>query len=116
MIWLNGSVDLDLWSRANSLRGNLNLDSAAKGFHNGDRVRVCQPRGEYSGCRGTIVEAPAASGEQPSLPLGYMVAVDGENGVARPFLIQHLEPIRLAATRSVTGGASRTGAVGQSRG
>jgi len=91
------------------------LNPTAKGFRNGDRVRVCQPNGEYSGCRGTIVEAPTASGDQASLPLGYMVAVDGENGVARPFLIQHLEPIRMAAAQSVTQAPSRAETVGQRR-
>ena len=74
---------------------------------------MCQPNGEYSGCRGTVVEAPTASGDQTSLPLGYMVAVDGENGVARPFLIQHLEPIRMAPAQSVTQAPSRAETVGR---
>ena len=67
-------------------------------FQNGDRVRICQPKGEYTGCRGTIADEP---GSQPQgvLPLGHMVAVDGENGVARPFLIQHLEPLQPARVR-----------------
>ena len=51
-----------------------------QGFRNGDRVRVCEPEGEYSGCRGTVVEAPESPGQQVELPLGYMVAIDGENG------------------------------------
>lgn len=68
-----------------------------QGFRNGDRVRVCEPEGEYSGCRGTIVDAPESSGQQCELPLGYMVAIDGENGVSRPFLIQHLEALQLAS-------------------
>ena len=91
------------------------MNRTATGFRDGDRVRVCQPNGEYSGCRGTVVEAPTASGDQTSLPLGYMVAVDGENGVARPFLIQHLEPIRMAPAQSVTQAPSRAETVGQRR-
>ena len=68
-----------------------------QGFRNGDRVRVCEPEGEYSGCRGTVVEAPESPGQQVELPLGYMVAIDGENGVSRPFLIQHLEALQLVS-------------------
>ena len=68
------------------------------GFRNGDRVRICQPKGEYTGCRGTIADDP---GGQPQgvLPLGHMVAIDGENGVRRPFLIQHLEPLQAVRVR-----------------
>ena len=91
------------------------MSQTGKGFRDGDRVRVCQPNGEYSGCRGTIVEAPTASGDQASLPLGYMVAVDGENGVARPFLIQHLELIRMAPAQSVAQAPSRAETAGPRR-
>lgn len=65
-------------------------------FQNGDRVRIRQPSSEYTGCRGTIRDA-TANASQGVLPLGHMVAIDGENGVTRPFLIQHLE--RLAPRR-----------------
>lgn len=69
-----------------------------RNFENGDRVRVCEPNGEYTGCRGTIADAPESSA-QGVLALGHMVAVDGENGVTRPFLIQHLEPLEPAVVR-----------------
>jgi hypothetical protein len=68
------------------------------GFRNGDRVRICQPVGEYTGCRGTIADDPATLA-QGELPLGHMVAVDGENGVRRPFLVQHLEPLEPVRVR-----------------
>ncbi len=62
------------------------------GFKNGDRVRIRQTDSEYTGCRGTVCD-DATSTQQGVLPLGHMVAIDAENGVTRPFLIQHLEPI-----------------------
>lgn len=58
----------------------------------GDRVRVRNPHSEYTGCRGTIVDA-----DEPGVTaLGRLVAVDGENGVARPFLVADLERMRAA--------------------
>jgi hypothetical protein len=76
----------------------------------GDRVRIRRLDDEYTGCRGTIAEDPAASA-QGVLPLGYYVAVDGENGVAQPFLVADLEPLRPAAVRHpVTEQARQTGA------
>lgn len=68
------------------------------GFQSGDRVRICEPNGEYTGCRGTIADE-ADTQAQGFLPLGHMVAIDGENGVARPFLVQHLESLRPARVR-----------------
>ncbi len=66
----------------------------------GDRVRICRADSEYTGCRGSVAQAPgAAPGEQGMLPLGYFVAIDGENGVTRPFLAEDLEVIRPAAVR-----------------
>jgi len=62
----------------------------------GDRVRVLQPETVYTGCRGTVVEDPAAL----PTPLGHYVAIDGENGTARPFLAQHLERMRPARVRT----------------
>lgn len=73
------------------------------GFENGDRVRILQPNSEYTGCRGTVSDAGAGVA-QGMLPLGHMVAIDGENGVTRPFLIQHLErvsPLRVVRTDAV---------------
>ena len=58
----------------------------------GDRVRVLDPNGEYTGCRGTIVDP-----DEPGVTaLGRLVAIDGENGVARPFLVGDLELLRAA--------------------
>jgi len=74
-------------------------------WRSGDRVRIVEPDGPYTGCRGTVLEASgAAEGDQ--LPLGYFVAIDGENGVARPFLAAALERVTAAAARSKS--ASRT--------
>jgi len=64
----------------------------------GDRVRVIAAKAEYTGCRGSIVPGPGAHDESIR-PLGYYVAIDGENGVARPFLSSELEPLVLARAR-----------------
>jgi hypothetical protein len=68
-------------------------------FRQGDRVRIKNPINEYTGCRGTIVIDAA---DQPAgvLPLGHFVAIDGENGRTRPFLVTDLEPLRVARVRS----------------
>lgn len=62
-------------------------------FRRGDRVRVINPNHEYTGSRGTIADAPS---DQPAgvAVLGHQVAIDGENGVTRPFLVTDLEPLR----------------------
>jgi len=68
-------------------------------FRNGDRVRINKANNEYTGCRGTIVLDAA---DQPAgvLALGYFVAIDGENGRTRPFLLADLEPLRVARVAS----------------
>lgn len=70
-------------------------------FRRGDRVRIISPNSEYTGCRGTIADAET---DQPAFVsvLGHEVAIDGENGRTRPFLVADLEPLRVArvATRS----------------
>ncbi|MEM9174698.1 MAG: hypothetical protein AAGC67_05650 [Myxococcota bacterium] len=73
-------------------------------FRRGDRVRVTHPNHEYTGARGTICDAPST---QPSgmAVLGHQVAIDGENGVTRPFLVADLEPLR-----AVRAGARRRAA------
>jgi hypothetical protein len=75
-------------------------------FRRGDRVRIINSNHEYTGCRGTIADAPSdpASGVAQ---LGHHVAVDGENGLTRPFLVSDLEPLRaLRAGRRRSTGAS----------
>lgn len=62
------------------------------GFRRGDRVRIRNSHSEYTGCRGTIVD-PDAPGV---VALGRLVAIDGENGIARPFLAGDLELLRAA--------------------
>ena len=63
----------------------------------GDRIRVIEAQNPYTGCRGTIIEASGpTAGDQ--LPLGYYVAIDGENGVARAFLTRAL--VRISAVSS----------------
>ena len=68
-------------------------------FRNGDRVRIKNPSNEYTGCRGTVVVDAA---DQPAgvLALGHFVAIDGENGRTRPFLLADLEPLRVARVES----------------
>ncbi len=58
----------------------------------GDRVRIRDPHSEYTGCRGTVVDPDEAG----VTALGRLVAVDGENGIARPFLAGDLERLRAA--------------------
>ncbi|MBW2499042.1 MAG: hypothetical protein JRF61_17315 [Deltaproteobacteria bacterium] len=74
-------------------------------FRRGDRVRIRNPRSEYTGCRGTIAEERADG----IVALGHWVAIDGENGVARPFLVDDLELLQVARVRSrrTTGRRSR---------
>ena len=67
-------------------------------FRPGDRVRIKHPGSEYTGCRGTVMDDPAAK-EQGVLPFGYYVAIDGEVGAPRPFLVDDLEPVRGRSVR-----------------
>ncbi len=67
-------------------------------LHQGDRVRVRNPISEYTGCRGTIVQAAC---EPPAgvTALGHFVAIDGENGRTRAFLVDDLELLQAARVR-----------------
>jgi hypothetical protein len=67
-------------------------------FLHGDRVRILQDRSEYTGCRGVVVEKPLGPHENVSA-LGHFVAIDGENGKVRPFLLSDLESLRVASVR-----------------
>jgi len=69
-------------------------------FRAGDRVRVKAPGTEYTGCRGTVMPDPSAT-EQGVLPFGYYVAIDGETGGAKPFLVEHLEQLQGARVRRI---------------
>lgn len=60
-------------------------------FRRGDRVRVIHPNHEYTGARGTIADPPEEAGVAL---LGHHVAIDGENGLTRPFLVADLQPLR----------------------
>lgn len=75
-------------------------------FRPGDRVRVKCPESEYTGCRGTVMEDPAASA-QGVLPFGYYVAIDGEVGAPRPFLVDELEAVRSRSVRRPAAAARR---------
>ncbi|MCP4036338.1 MAG: hypothetical protein GY733_05320 [bacterium] len=75
-------------------------DESRKIWNKGDRVRVIQSQTPYTGCRGTVLEG-SGSAEGDQLPLGYYVAIDGENGVARPFLTDALERITAIVSRPV---------------
>ena len=69
-------------------------------LHEGDRVRIVTAESDYTGCRGTVALAPSEVQPGPSdEPLGYYVAIDGENGRTRPFLTQELELLRAARVR-----------------
>lgn len=65
------------------------------GFRQGDRVRIKKPVSEYTGARGTIV-VDAVDQPDGVIALGHFVAIDGENGRTRPFLVADLEPLRVA--------------------
>ncbi len=78
-------------------------------FRSGDRVRIRQPESEYTGCRGTIADEPDSPGGG-AVPLGHYVAIDGENGVTRPFLVDELEPLRPVVVRTAARSADRTAA------
>lgn len=67
-------------------------------FRQGDRVRVKNPLSEYTGCRGTIV-VDAADQPEGVHALGHFVAIDGENGRTRPFLVADLEALQVARVR-----------------
>lgn len=68
------------------------------GFRDGDRVRIKNPASEYTGCRGTIADGEHAAPAGVTA-LGHQVAIDGENGRTRPFLISDLEPLAAARVR-----------------
>jgi hypothetical protein len=61
-------------------------------FQAGDRVRVIKAESPYTGCRGTVLESPGLC-EEGQIPLGYYVAIDGENGVSRAFLASDLDTV-----------------------
>ena len=65
-------------------------------FQNGDRVRIRREVSEYTGCRGIVVEDPGTG----TSALGHFVAIDGENGKARPFLVEELELVRAVSVRT----------------
>jgi len=75
-------------------------------FRPGDRVRIKHPGSEYTGCRGTVMPDPAAA-EQGVLPFGYYVAIDGEVGAPRPFLVEDLEAVRGRSVRPASAEARR---------
>jgi hypothetical protein len=71
-------------------------------FNTGDRVRICRVANEYTGCRGTIADGHESDRQTLSddvTPLGHLVAIDGENGISRPFLVQDLALLRPARVR-----------------
>ncbi|HPG28950.1 MAG: hypothetical protein H6748_03055 [Spirochaetaceae bacterium] len=78
----------------------------------GDRVRIRKPNSEYTGCRGTIADEPGDPGPGVVV-LGHQVAIDGENGVTRPFLLADLEPLQAARVRGTASAARRQDADGQ---
>jgi len=73
-------------------------------FRPGDRVRIIHPNHEYTGCRGTIADDAQADADGVTV-LGHHVAIDGENGLTRPFLAAELEPLRAARAGGRSAGA-----------
>ncbi|MDE0885115.1 MAG: hypothetical protein OSB70_06245 [Myxococcota bacterium] len=69
----------------------------------GDRVRIRRVESEYAGSRGVVAETQA-TGQGDASPLGCFVAIDGENGRVRPFLIADLELLRAASVRRTDSG------------
>jgi hypothetical protein len=88
----------------------------ASPFRCGDRVRIIDPNHEYTGSRGTIAD-PEEHADAGILMLGHHVAIDGENGRTRPFLVSELEPLRAMRARphntSQQTGPSRVGEANQ---
>ena len=84
-------------------------------FRPGDRVRIINPNHEYTGCRGTVAaqDADAAPGVTV---LGHHVAIDGENGILRPFLVTDLQPLRAMRAGSRAAEARRSDSEIQTRG
>ena len=78
------------------------------GLRQGDRIRIRNSQSEYTGCRGTVVDPDEAG----VAALGRLVAIDGENGIARPFLVGDLELLRAARVPPRTGIRQRTDADG----
>ena len=74
-------------------------------YRDGDRVRILKTPSAYTGCRGTVVDQEGSSVIGASA-LGHFVAIDGENGRVRPFLVQDLEPLRPAPVRRPSAGRS----------
>ena len=69
-------------------------------FRVGDRVRIVTAENPYTGCRGTVAEPASAVPAGPDgEPLGCYVAIDGENGLARPFLAEEIERLPMARVR-----------------
>ena len=76
----------------------------------GDRVRIVAVDSDYAGCRGTVAVPPSpVPPGQDGEPMGFYVAVDGDNGRVRPFLPVELERLRAlrAAPRPPVGGRGR---------
>lgn len=77
-------------------------------FQVGDRVRVIRAESPYTGCRGTVIESSGRC-DDGQLPLGYYVAIDGENGINRAFLASDLDTVvalKVRPTREVADHAS----------
>ncbi len=68
------------------------MSQSTNEFQAGDRVRVIKGESPYTGCRGTVVESSGKI-EDGQLPLGYYIAIDGENGVSRAFLASDLDSV-----------------------
>ena len=82
-------------------------------FQTGDRVRIKNSQSEYTGCRGTIADQPLA--DSSVAQLGHLVAIDGENGMTRAFLVADLVPLRAASVRGHAG-AQQASATSQNAG
>jgi hypothetical protein len=77
-----------------------------KPFRVGDRVRITRPDSAYTGCRGTVADVPGGD-DTRTIALGCHIAIDGENGVSRPFLNHELQDIAAVKSRGRNVGASR---------
>ncbi len=84
----------------------MSIAEASPAFATGDRVRVIKAQSPYTGCRGTVIEVSGSTADG-SLPIGYHVAIDGENGLRRPFLSLDLDSVVAIKVRRDAGVAGR---------
>jgi hypothetical protein len=67
-------------------------------------VRITRSDSAYTGCRGTVIDVPGGD-DTRTIALGCHIAIDGENGLSRPFLNHELQGIAAVKSRDRKVGA-----------